>query len=207
MRPDRDRYGALRMTDNARPILRGEALIWLRLDTIQSAKFTGPKVRQLVSEEDAPLMSALKAKRRFLAEQAGGPAYIIFNDKTLIEMAEKRPSNLDEMAAIGGVGAKKLESYGTAFLKVIAGAVEDVHPVRRKLAGRDEGAVYDRLFAAQTTLQRGPDGADKPMSCTASMLAKVAQLRNADQAGLTRLIGDKYVDRFGDAFLQILQDG
>ncbi|MFT5066011.1 MAG: ATP-dependent DNA helicase RecQ, partial [Reinekea sp.] len=51
------------------------------------------------------------------------------------------------------------------------------------------------------------NGADKPMSCTASMLAKVAQLRNADQAGLTRLMGDKYVERFGDAFLEILQDG
>ncbi len=152
-------------------------------------------------------MSALKAKRRFLAEQAGGPAYIIFNDKTLIEMAEKRPSNLDEMAAIGGVGAKKLESFGKAFLEVIAGAIEDVHPVRRKLAGRDEGAVYDRLLAAQTDLQRGPDGADKPMSCSASMLAKVAQLRNADQAGLSRLMGDKYADRFGEAFLNILQEG
>ena len=207
MRPDRDRYGALRMTDHARPILRGEASITLRRDSIRNAKGSGPKVRQLVSEEDAPLMSALKAKRRFLAEQAGGPAYIIFNDKTLIEMAEKRPSNLDEMAAIGGVGAKKLESFGKAFLEVIAGAIEDVHPVRRKLAGRDEGAVYDRLLAAQTDLQRGPDGADKLMSCSASMLAKVAQLRNADQAGLSRLMGDKYADRFGEAFLDILQEG
>ena len=119
----------------------------------------------------------------------------------------RQASNLDEMAAIGGVGAKKLESYGKAFLEVIAGAVEDVHPMRRKLAGRDEGAVYDRLLAVQADLQRGPDGADKPMSCSASMLAKVAQLRNADQAGLTRLIGDKYVDRFGDAFLDILREG
>ncbi len=207
MRPDRERHGALRMTEHARPILRGEATITLRKDTIRAARGTGPKVRQLVSEEDAPLMSALKAKRRFLAEQAGGPAYIIFNDRTLIEMAEKRPMNLDQMAAIGGVGAKKLESYGAAFLEVIAGAVEEVHPMRRKLAGRDEGAVYDRLLAVQAELQRGVDGAGKPMSCSASMLAKVAQLHNADHARLTRLMGDKYVDRFGDAFLEILRDG
>ena len=204
LRPDRDRHGALRMTDHARPILRGEATIELRRDTINSAK-AGPKVRTQVSDEDAPLLSALKAKRRFLAEQANAPAYIIFNDRTLIEMAERRPMTLDEMAQIGGVGAKKLESYGRAFLEVIAGAVEEVHPMRRKLAGRDEGAVYDRLLQAQADLIRGPHGADKPMSCSASMLAKVAQMRTADADQLARLIGEKYAERFGDAFLEVLE--
>ena len=47
------------------------------------------------------------------------PAYIIFNDKTLVEMAQKRPTKLDEMAQINGVGAKKLENFGNAFLEVI----------------------------------------------------------------------------------------
>jgi len=62
-------------------------------------------------------------------------------------------------------------------------------------------------LAAQAALQRGPDGADKPMSCSASMLARVARLHNPDQAGLARLMGDKYVDRFGAAFLDVLRDG
>ena len=66
---------------------------------------------------DAPLLSALKAKRRFLAEQADVPAYIVFNDKTLIEMAQKRPKNFDEMAKINGIGSKKLDTYGAAFLE------------------------------------------------------------------------------------------
>lgn len=208
LRPDRERHGALRMTTHARPILRGEATIELRRDSIRAAKgSTGPKVRMLVSEEDAPLLSALKAKRRYLAEQANAPAYIIFNDRTLIEMAEKRPMTLDDMAHIGGVGAKKLESYGREFLEVIAGAAEDIHPMRRKLAGRDEGAVYDRLLEVQATLSRGPHGSDKPMSCSASMIAKVAQLRSADIDNLTRVIGDKYAERFGDAFLEVLEGG
>ena len=205
LRPDRDRHGALRMTDHARPILRGEAQIMLRRDTITAAKGAGPKVHTLVSEDDAPLLSALKAKRRFLAEQAGVPAYIIFNDKTLIDMAEKRPATLDDMAHIGGVGAKKLESYGRAFLEVIAGEAENLHPSRRKLAGRDEGLIYDRLLAAQSALIRGPHGADKPMTCSASMLAKVAQLRGADITSLTRLIGERHAERFGDAFLEVLE--
>jgi ATP-dependent DNA helicase RecQ len=79
--------------------------------------------------------------------------------------------------------------------------------MRRKLAGRSEGAVYDRLLAAQTELSRGADGAGKPMSLTASTLAKVAKLRTADISGITRIIGDKHADRFGEAFLEILQDG
>ncbi|MEJ6403115.1 DNA helicase RecQ [Yoonia sp. 2307UL14-13] len=206
LRPDRERHGALRMTEHARPILRGEATIELRRDTIRTAK-TGPKVRMLVSEDDAPLLSALKAKRRYLAEQANAPAYIIFNDRTLIEMAERKPRNLDEMAQIGGVGAKKLESYGKDFLQVIAGAVEDMHPARRKLAGRDAGTTYDRLLAAQAELTRGPNGTDKPMSCSAGMLSKVAQLHQPDRDMLTRMIGEKYAERFGDAFLEVLEAG
>ncbi len=204
LRPDRDRHGALRMTQHARPILRGEASIELRRDTIKAAK-SGPKVRMLVSDEDAPLLSALKAKRRYLAEQANAPAYIIFNDRTLIEMAETKPMTLDEMAQIGGVGAKKLESYGQAFLEVIAGAVEEMHPARRKLAGQDEGAIYDRLLDAQARLSRGPQGQDKPMSCSASLIAKVAQMRNPDKGHLIRVLGEKYAARFGDAFLEVLE--
>jgi ATP-dependent DNA helicase RecQ len=206
MRPDPDRHGALRMTDHALPILRGEAQIMLRKDTVQAAKGFSPAVRQMVSEEDAPLLSALKAKRRALAEAAGGPAYIIFNDKTLIEMAERKPTDLDQMASIGGVGAKKLDSYGRAFLEVIAGAVEPLHPARMKLAGRSEGGVYDRLLEVQAGLSRGTDGTDKPMTCSAAQLAKVAQLRNPDHASLTRLIGDRHADRFGDAFLAVLAE-
>ena len=204
LRPDRERHGALRMTEAARPILRGEATIELRRDSIRAARGNGPKVKMLVSEEDAPLLSALKAKRRFLAEQAGAPAYIIFNDRTLIEMAEKRPMTLDDMAHIGGVGAKKLESYGSAFLEVIAGAQDPVHPARRKIAGQPEGSIYDRLLEAQASLSRGADGTDKPMSCTASTLAKVAKMRNSDLQQLERIIGTRHSERFGAAFLNVI---
>ncbi len=134
-RPDPERHGALRMTEAARPILRGEASIELRRDTIRKAANRRPAVKALVSDEDAPLLSALKAKRRALAEAASVPAYVIFNDKTLIEMAESRPSNLDDMARIGGVGAKKLDRYGDIFLEVITGAAEDGAPGAAQAGG------------------------------------------------------------------------
>ncbi|WP_298968999.1 DNA helicase RecQ [uncultured Roseobacter sp.] len=207
VRPDPERHGALRMTDAALPLLRDETSIELRRDSIRAAASTRrPAVKAMVSEEDAPLLSALKAKRRAFAEAAKAPAYVIFNDRTLIEMAETRPQSLDDMARIGGVGAKKLERYGAAFLEVIVGEAQQMHPTRRKLAGREAGTVYDRLLAVQADLTRGADGVEKPLSCSASLLAKVAQMRNADPSALERLLGDRRAERFGPAFLDVLRE-
>ncbi|WP_411232795.1 DNA helicase RecQ [Marivita sp. S0852] len=205
MRPDADRHGALIMTEAARPILRGEAAIQLRRDSIEAASERRPKVRTLVSDEDAPLMSALKAKRRALAEDQSVPAYVIFPDRTLIEMVETRPQTLDQMAAINGVGAKKLERYGRAFLEVIAGDVPDTHPARRKLASGGAGSVYDALLTSQADLVRGSCGTLKPMSCEASQLAKLAQTKPGDETGIARIIGERRAERFAQTFLDVLR--
>jgi ATP-dependent DNA helicase RecQ len=207
IRPNPERHGALFMTDPARPILRGEAEVVLREDTFKKAgKSSSTRVKALVSEEDAPLLSALKAKRRALAEAAKVPAYIIFNDKTLIDMAEKRPGNLDAMAGITGVGATKLERYGAMFLEVITGdAPAQVHPKRRALATRgDAGAIFDLLFETQAALARGECGTQKPLSCSTTHLTKIVSQKPRDLAALERILGDKRVERFGDAFLEIL---
>ena len=125
-------------------------------------------------------------------------------DRTLIEMAEKRPESLDAMARINGVGAKKLERYGAEFLSVITGAREEVHPTRMKLAARGAGDVYDALMQAQAGLARGVDGTEKPLSCSASLLAKVAQMRSDRPDELERLLGERRYERFGHAFLDVL---
>jgi len=206
IRPDTERHGAFRMTEAARPILRGEARIDLRRDTIRKAT-SGPVVRALVSDEDAPLLSALKAKRRALAEAARVPAYVIFTDRTLIEMAEKRPATLDQMAGISGVGAKKLESFGATFLTVITGATDPVHPARRKLAGTEAGGSFDRLAAAQSALERGVDGTAKPLSCSTSALRRIAETRPRTLSDLGRILDAPRLDRFGAAFLEALAAG
>ena len=203
VRPDSERHGALRITDNALPILRNQKSINLRMNTIKTAK-SGLRLKMLVQEEDAPLLSALKAKRRGLAEAAGVPAYIIFNDKTLIEMVHRKPNNIDEMATINGIGAKKLESYGVAFLEVITGDFQRVHPNRRKLAGAHEGVVFDLLLEAQFKLSRGLQGTDKPLSCSASLLAKISKLKPRNIEQLSQILGQRKTERFGTAFLDVL---
>ncbi|MCI2399785.1 DNA helicase RecQ [Aliiroseovarius subalbicans] len=208
IRPDPTRHGALRITEKAHPVLRGEEPVQLRRDTLKARGSRRPEVKRMVSDEDEPLLSALKAKRRALAEAARVPAYVVFTDKTLIEMAETRPQTLDDMARIGGVGAKKLESFGQTFLEVIAGDTPAMHPTRRKLAGRAAGTLFDRLEAAQAALIRGEDGTGKYMSCTTTTLRQIAERRPAALSDLARIagMGEQKVDRFGAAFIAAIEE-
>jgi ATP-dependent DNA helicase RecQ len=205
IRPDIERFGAFRMTEMARPILRGEQKIELRKDTIIK-EVRKTKVKSLVAEEDETLFSALKSKRRFLAEALNAPAYVVFADAVLMEMARSRPSSLDEFSKLSGVGAVKLERYGKAFLEVINNNFQELHPSRRRLAGKEAGKIFDQLQAMQLELMHGAYGHDKPLVCSASVLAKIAAVKPRDMEALKGLLGDKKTERFGVAFLKILLD-
>ena len=206
VRPDPERHGALRMTEAARPVLRGEATVTLRQDTVAAAGERAA-VRTQVADEDAGLLSLLKARRRALADAQNVPAYVVFADRTLIEMAEKKPATLDQMAGITGVGAKKLDSYGAAFLEVITGAAETLHPARMRLVGKPEGAVFDRLAEVQLELSRGEDGTGKYLSCTPSVLRQIVERRPSTLGELQAILGEAKVERFGAAFLAALREG
>jgi ATP-dependent DNA helicase RecQ len=206
IRPDPGRHGALRMTEAARPVLRGETRLELRRDAL--SRRDRPQPRAMVGEEDAPLLAALKARRRALADAQGVPAYVVFPDRTLIEMAERRPATLDEMARIGGVGAVKLDRYGREFLAVITGEAPDAqHPQRRRLAGDAAAATFDRLHAAQRDLVRGEDGTGRPMTLDSRTLRLVAEARPRSLEALARIagMGPQRAERFGAAFLRILE--
>jgi ATP-dependent DNA helicase RecQ len=206
IRPDPERHGALRMTEAARPVLKGEVPVTLRRDSVERADPPAPRAQ--VADEDAGLLAALKALRRRLAEAQGVPAYVVFADRTLVEMAERRPASLDALAQVSGVGEKKLETYGPAFLQVITGAPPPpAHPARRALAGREAGSVYDRLAEAQLRLIRGADGTGKPLSLSPAQLRRIAEMRPATLSDLDRAgdLGPAKVERFGAAFLAVLQ--
>ncbi|MFZ5710248.1 MAG: DNA helicase RecQ [Pseudomonadota bacterium] len=203
IRPDPARHGGLRMTEAARPVLRGDAGIIFRRAAARPAGApdrTGP--RELADEGDAALLAALKARRRALAEAARVPAYVIFPDRTLLDMARRRPATLDEMAAVHGVGAKKIETYGHAFLEVVTGCAPAVHPARRQIAGTPSAALFDRLERVQADLARGADGTGKLMTLGAPLLRRIVERRPATLADLARLLDGPRLERFGEAFLR-----
>jgi ATP-dependent DNA helicase RecQ len=117
---DFDSFGALKLTESCRPILRGEQPLMLRKDVQpEKIKRTNGLARQSIMSEHSSLWDALKAKRRELAEAQDVPAYIIFNDETLNAMIQARPNTLRDMSLLPGVGKRKLELYGHEFLAVL----------------------------------------------------------------------------------------
>jgi len=115
---DLERFGALRLEEKCRPLLRGEQDIELRRDTQQSKAKRTTKTR-LPVDIDVALWEALRECRRELAEEQGVPPYVIFHDRTLQELCVSLPETMSQFSDIGGVGERKLEKYGAIFLEVI----------------------------------------------------------------------------------------
>lgn len=113
-------HGGLALGGNAREILRGEAKVEVVMapEPERGRRKRGDTAPALAGADGA-LFEALRAKRRELAEGAGVPPYVIFHDSVLREMAVRRPPNRATLAMLTGVGERKLDAYGEAFLKVI----------------------------------------------------------------------------------------
>jgi ATP-dependent DNA helicase RecQ len=116
---DLERFGALRLEEKCRPLLRGEEAVQLRRDP-QRKRTARQQTRTALSADiDVALWEALREHRRLLAEQQGVPPYVIFHDRTLQEMCITLPRDLAQFSRISGVGERKLDKYGTGFLGVI----------------------------------------------------------------------------------------
>ena len=201
--------GSWQMTPAAEPVLKGAETVMLRKDALtrRARKDRRPRATT-VAPEDEELFEALRAKRSQLAKARGVPAYVIFPDASLLDMAVKKPLTLDEFAQCHGVGARKLESFGAEFLSIIAaGPVDLPHPARRKLAGGQAGGLYDALVAAQAGLAHGAFGTDRYLTCAPTTLAKIAEARPGDIEALTRIpgVGEVKAARFGEAFLACIR--
>jgi ATP-dependent DNA helicase RecQ len=125
LRADPDGYGALQLTELCRAALKGEQTVELRKDPVvskSSARTSGTRGRSAVRDQitDHAGWEALRACRKELADKQGVPPYVIFHDTTLLDMLERKPGNLSELAEISGVGAAKLEKYGEVFLEALS---------------------------------------------------------------------------------------
>jgi len=116
---DLERFGALRLEEKCRPLLRGEQQIELRRDQPRAKAVRKQTKTPLPDDIDIALWEALRERRRVLAEEQGVPPYVIFHDRTLQEMCHMLPRDLAEFGSLTGVGERKLDKYGAQFLEVI----------------------------------------------------------------------------------------
>ena len=121
---DIQQFGALKLEQMCRPLLRGEEQIELRKDVKQKVAKRQTK-SPLSGDIDVGLWEALREKRRKLADDQSLPPYVIFHDRTLEEMCTSLPQSMGEFATISGVGERKLDKYGAEFLQVINRHLED----------------------------------------------------------------------------------
>jgi ATP-dependent DNA helicase RecQ len=125
---DLEGYGGLKLTATSKAVLKGESRVTLRAQAAIKARKPrrDPAIRGAenngIAAHDETLWQALRETRLRLAREQGVPPYVIFHDATLQEMLARRPQSLSEFGTISGVGERKLQRYGEAFLSVLTAA-------------------------------------------------------------------------------------
>ncbi len=119
IKSDVEGHGMLQLTEQARPLLRGEIELHLRHQQKEKAVSRKDTKKPALRNLDESLFNALREHRLAIAQEQAVPPYIIFHDSTLQEMARKHPASLEELRYISGVGEQKLKKFGQSFLDVI----------------------------------------------------------------------------------------
>lgn len=117
-------FSALQLTEAARPILRGEAALKLAVPRVLVAKSRNQQNKVYHGNYDKKLFAKLRKLRKSIADEENIPPFVVFNDATLIEMAEHTPTSPAELLLINGVGERKLERFGDAFMTLIRDHLE-----------------------------------------------------------------------------------
>ncbi|KAA3628896.1 MAG: DNA helicase RecQ [Proteobacteria bacterium] len=194
---DLEGHGGLHLTDRCRPVLRGEEQLMLRQEVKpEKRKKRDRKAERYVSDADRTLWEALREKRRALAEEQGVPPYVIFHDATLAEMISYRPETLEQLSRINGVGERKLEAYGEAFLAVIH--------------RHEEEASVPAIDPATETLRLFNLGMDVPAiarqrgMAASAVFTHLAKAIERGEIALTEVVplGAQEIARVQDALLQ-----
>ncbi|EGU38611.1 ATP-dependent DNA helicase RecQ [Vibrio scophthalmi] len=113
------RNSTLQLTEEARPLLRGEMTLELAVPRLDTAARAAKSDKLTSKNYDKKLFAKLRKLRKSIADEDGLPPYVVFSDATLIDMAEILPTSYGEMLAVNGVGQRKLEKYADPFLDLI----------------------------------------------------------------------------------------
>ena len=198
---DVDGFGGLRLTESCRPLLRGEVRIELRRDPKpqrgrgSSGSGSASAASQLVRADERERWEVLRTLRRKLAEEHSVPPYVIFPDAALLEMLRSQPRSLDEMSRVSGVGARKLERYGQAFLDALNDG--DAAPV----------PVADVRHEVLTLVRAGmtPEQAARQLNCSEkNVYALLAEAIAGQQIALEQALDlpEDLLAEIQDAFLE-----
>ncbi|MBT5648760.1 MAG: ATP-dependent DNA helicase RecQ, partial [Rhodospirillaceae bacterium] len=126
LRLDVQGYGGLAITPKGQDLVRGEESFRYRQDTLKKSRAAKRRANDLAADADLPeadtkLLTELRALRLSFAKERGVPAYVVFTDRTLVDMARRKPVTINEFAEVHGVGAAKLRDFAEPFLKAISG--------------------------------------------------------------------------------------
>ena len=138
LRPDNDAFGALKLTETARAVLKGETDVMLREQAPGSrnrasrSKSRRGDLAPLPAGQsragDPALVTALREWRSEMARRRGVPAYVVLHDSTIDGIAIARPTTLDQLHGVAGIGDKKLEHYGDELLAMVRAAEGKENP-------------------------------------------------------------------------------
>ncbi len=193
---DLDGYGSLRLSERCRPLLRGEQSLQLRRDVSKPAAWgSRGSNKPVIAEADRALWESLRTLRKQLADAHGVPPYVIFTDNTLVDMLRQRPTTLQDMALVSGVGSHKLERYGADFLQVLAGDGAAAQAQETRDAHEAIAMVRAGMSPEQAAMQLG-----QPLR---KVYAQLAQAITTGNLTLEQAIdiGPAQLERLQDAFL------
>jgi ATP-dependent DNA helicase RecQ len=131
LQPDSEAFGALKLTETARGVLKGETEVMLREQApgsrVRATRFksrrgdVAPQAAGQVGTSNPALVGALRKWRSEMARQRGVPAYVVLHDATIDGIAAARPTTSAQLRGIPGIGDKKLEHYGDELLALVKG--------------------------------------------------------------------------------------
>jgi ATP-dependent DNA helicase RecQ len=181
---DEEGYGSLKLTSKSAPVLKGQEKLEFRQDTAVKAERKQRAVQAELQGVEAELFVALRTLRAEIAREQNVPAYVIFHDSTLRQMAIDKPRSLKAFGKLSGVGQRKLESYGQVFMDVIlqyapASEAEGEQNIKQRMP-----IVSDTVLATWELLKEGLSPlqvADKRKLAKSTIFTHCAELVEAGE--------------------------